>query len=258
MASWVLVDDLVSLREEFNDVGPNRSKASDGSIGDTAHSQSSSDHNPDETGATPSEDADSINEVHAIDVTKAGPWLAGLTMAAMVQIIVTRHRSGADDRLQNVIYNRVIWSRSWGWTAREYTGSNPHDKHAHFSSRYTTSEENDTRPWGLLAAIQQKEEEAGVSVQDVRDYIASADKAIREPNGASTTQQNRDDRNALARIVRHGLGLDYSQGEQRTENFPLSQFAEVKANQESVEDKVDILVARGETAAKAKAATPKQ
>ncbi len=63
-----------------------------------------------------------------------------------------------DDRLQNVIYNRRIWSRSWGWTAREYTGSNPHDKHAHFSSRYTTAAESNTRPWGLLAAEEAEQE----------------------------------------------------------------------------------------------------
>jgi hypothetical protein len=149
VASWILVPCLVSLRDEFNELAPGRDKGSDGSIGDTAHAGNSSDHNPDETGNTPSEDADSTNEVHAIDVD-VDLRKSGWTMAKAVEIIVTRHRTGEDDRLQNVIYNRRIWSRSWGWTAREYTGSNPHDKHAHFSSRYTTAQERDTRPWGLL------------------------------------------------------------------------------------------------------------
>src|SRR6188508_2031617 len=57
------------LLAEFNYIGPKRSKASDGTIGDTAHANDSSDHNPDETGRTPFEDSDSINEVHARDVT---------------------------------------------------------------------------------------------------------------------------------------------------------------------------------------------
>lgn len=149
MPSWILVPCLVSLREEFNRLAPARDNASDGSIGDVAHQQESSDHNPDETGKTPSEDADSVNEVHAIDVD-SDLRKPGWTMQRCVDIIVARHRTGLDDRLQNVIYNRRIWSRSWGWTARAYSGPSPHTEHAHFSARYTTAQEADTRPWGLL------------------------------------------------------------------------------------------------------------
>ncbi|BCJ55119.1 hypothetical protein Asp14428_65940 [Actinoplanes sp. NBRC 14428] len=151
MASWILVPCLVSLRDEFNRLAPGRDKSSDGSIGDTSHSASSSDHNPDETGNTPYEDSDNTNEVHAIDVD-AGLRKSGWTMTKCVEIIVTRHREGRDNRLQNVIYNRRIWSRSWGWTAREYTGASAHTEHAHFSARYTTAQERDTRAWGLLEA----------------------------------------------------------------------------------------------------------
>ncbi|RSM41509.1 hypothetical protein DMB66_55895 [Actinoplanes sp. ATCC 53533] len=78
----------MTLRSEFNALAPRRDKSSDGSIGDTAHSQSSSDHNPDETGNTPSEDADSINEVHAIDVDK-DLRRSGWTMQKAVEIIAT-------------------------------------------------------------------------------------------------------------------------------------------------------------------------
>lgn len=149
MASWILVPCLVALRTEFNVLAPSRDRSSDGSIGDSAHASSSSDHNPDETGATGTEDADNINEVHAIDVD-ADLRKSGWTMAKAVEVIITRHRTGVDNRLQNIIYNRRIWSASWGWSARTYTGSNPHDKHAHFSSKYTTAQEGDTRRWGLL------------------------------------------------------------------------------------------------------------
>jgi hypothetical protein len=149
MASWILVPCLVTLRSEFNKLAPQRDKASDGSIGDTAHQQESSDHNPDETGRTPYSDADHVNEVHAIDVDD-DLRRAGWTMNRALEIIITRHREGRDNRLQNVIYNRRIWSRSWGWTARAYTGASAHTEHAHFSARYTTAQERDTRPWGLL------------------------------------------------------------------------------------------------------------
>lgn len=152
MASWILVPCLVTLRAEFNELAPKRDKASDGSIGDTAHAGSSSDHNPDETGSTPYEDADNRNEVHAIDVDH-NLRKSGWDMNRCLKIIITRHRQGLDNRLQNVIYNRTIWSRSWGWTARSYTGSNAHTEHAHFSARYTTAQENDTRPWGLVEEV---------------------------------------------------------------------------------------------------------
>jgi hypothetical protein len=152
MADWVLVPCLVALRGEFNTLAAGRDKASDGSIADAAHvAGGTSDHIGDETtAAMRAKDPDSRNEVHAIDVDNSGPWPAGFSMEKAVQRIVLRHRAGQDDRLQNVIFNRRIWSRSWGWTARAYTGSNPHDHHAHFSARYTSAQEADTRPWGLL------------------------------------------------------------------------------------------------------------
>jgi hypothetical protein len=203
MASWILVPCLVSLRDEFTVLAPARDRSSDGSIGDDAHASSSSDHNPDETGATPSEDADSRNEVHAIDVD-ADLRKPGWSMAKAVEVIVTRHRDGRDNRLQNVIYNRRIWSRSWGWTARTYTGSNPHDKHAHFSSRYTTAQESDTRSWGLLEAGD--ESEGTMSVQDVRDFFYSAAKGVDSDEGTSAT--NRADREAAAKVVRYALGFN--------------------------------------------------
>lgn len=152
MASWVLVPCLIALRDEFNAISPGRDKASDGSIGDTAHANESSDHNPDETGNTPYEDADHLNEVHAIDVDD-DLKSADLSMQEACDIIRLRHAHGVDDRLQNIIYNRRIASRSWGWVWKAYDGPSPHTEHAHFSSRYTSAEEADTRPWGLLDAI---------------------------------------------------------------------------------------------------------
>ncbi|MEV6595610.1 hypothetical protein AB0M36_01975 [Actinoplanes sp. NPDC051346] len=149
MVGWILVPCLVSLRAEFDRLAPKRGKASDGALGDQSHAANSSDHNPDETGRTPSEDSDRVNEVHAIDVDK-DLRKPGWTMDRCVEVIVARHREGRDDRLQNVIYRRRVWSRSWGWTARAYTGANAHTDHAHFSARYTAVQERDTSPWGLL------------------------------------------------------------------------------------------------------------
>ncbi|GID29697.1 hypothetical protein [Paractinoplanes brasiliensis] len=148
MASWILVPCLVKLRSEFNTIAPNRDRSSDGSVGDTAHQSSQSDHNPDETGNVPIRDADKKNEVHAIDVD-ADLRTPGLTMEKVVQFLIARSKSGAEKRLRYIIYNRRIWSASNGWRQQSYTGANPHDKHAHFSSSYETNREASVASWHL-------------------------------------------------------------------------------------------------------------
>lgn len=183
MGSPFLVACLVALRGEFNELAPDRDKTSDGWIGDAAHQQEPSDHNPDETGNTPYEDADSLDEVHAIDVDR-DLRRAGWSMERSVQIIVGRHRSGADDRLNYVIFNRRIWAAEWGWSEREYTGSNPHDKHAHFSSRYTTAAESNTRPWGLLEEDDEVDDETRKAIADeVAKRFRIEDKGVMDKLG---------------------------------------------------------------------------
>lgn len=200
--SWILVPCLVSLRTEFNRLAPDRDKSSDGSIGDTSHAASSSDHNPDESGATPYEDSDNINEVHAIDVD-VNLNRSGWTMQRAVNIIVANHKAGRDDRLQYVIYNRKIYSRSWGWTARDYTGASPHTEHAHFSARYTTAQESDTSPWGLL------EEAAPQPTPAPEEDDGMADITQARFNELMTTYINGSGRDAWApRLLSYDPGAD--------------------------------------------------
>jgi hypothetical protein len=143
MASWTLAPCLASLRDEFNRLAPRRDKSSDGSIGDARHAASRSDHNPDSRGI-----------VHAIDVDEdlAQP---GLSMRAAAELLVDRHRRGLDERLTYIIYERAIWSATHSWKRRVYTGSNPHDKHAHFSASNHPPLERDTRPFGLAALLEE-------------------------------------------------------------------------------------------------------
>jgi hypothetical protein len=148
MASWILVPCLVQLRAEFNRIAPGRDRTTDGSVGDTAHQSSVSDHNPDETGSVPVKDADSVNEVHAIDVD-VDLRTDGLTMEKVVQFLLSRCRSGAEKRLRYIIFNRRIWSASSGWVQQSYSGSNPHTAHAHFSASYDTAREASTASWHL-------------------------------------------------------------------------------------------------------------
>jgi hypothetical protein len=148
MATVILVPSLVQLRTEFNRIAPVRYTNSDGWIGDTAHQQETSDHNNDETGKVPIRDADKTPEVHAIDVTKDLNE-SDLTMEKVVQFLLGRCRSGAENRLRYIIFNRRIWEASNGWRQRAYTGASPHTEHAHFSASYETAKEASTVSWHL-------------------------------------------------------------------------------------------------------------
>ena len=108
---------------------PQRSKASDGTIGDTAHSSRKSDHNPDDRGI-----------VMAFDLTHDPAH--GCDAHAEARRVVARR----DPRVKYVISNGEISNpliEDWKW--RPYSGSNPHTKHAHFSIK--RGWENDTSEW---------------------------------------------------------------------------------------------------------------
>jgi hypothetical protein len=207
MASWELVPSLVTLRNEFNTIAPNRDKASDGSIGDFAHSQSTSDHNIDDgpdQGSTSDEDSDSKPEVHATDVDD--DLKEPFTMEDCIQFIIGECRKdnsvGKDKgRLKNVIYNRRIWAASSGWVQKPYSGSNPHDKHAHFSAEYDNQFSQDKSPWGLIDKFGET-----VSVQNVIDALTSPEGQAALSDGLDKGMQDEKAGNAeesYATMIKH-------------------------------------------------------
>lgn len=137
----VLTPALVRLRSDFDRIAPKRDRTSDGWIGDAAHQQTNSDHNPDSRG-----------RVHAVDID-ADLRIPRQSMEDFVQHIIARQRTGADNRLTYVIYRRRIWSVTYGWARRRYGGSNPHDTHAHFSGSNKPSRETDTHTYRLEDVI---------------------------------------------------------------------------------------------------------
>lgn len=111
-----LANSLVKLRDQVNAAYPNRSKASDGWIGDAAHAASASDHNPNGAGV-----------VCALDITNSPQ--TGLDIHALAdRLRVNRHPN-----LKYIISNRRICGAWTGWNWWPYNGSNPHSAHAHFS-----------------------------------------------------------------------------------------------------------------------------
>lgn len=133
-----LVPCLVELRAEFNALNPTRDKGADGWIGDAAHQDRTSDHNPRANGA-----------VLAIDIDVTGPWPDGTSLGDYVTFIIDRQRSGADSRLEYVIFQRRIYSRASAWLPKTYAGTDPHTNHAHFSGRHDGAGQNSTADWQI-------------------------------------------------------------------------------------------------------------
>jgi hypothetical protein len=119
--SWRVAKSLIHLRDQVNQKAPNRSKASDGTIGDASHASRSSDHNPWVQDA-------GIGVVTAIDITNDPS--DGCDVEKLVQALV----SSRDERIKYIIWNRrIISSQVQPWVWRDYNGKNPHTKHCHLS-----------------------------------------------------------------------------------------------------------------------------
>lgn len=127
--SWSLAPSLVTLRQQIDAAFPARSKASDGTIGDTSHSARRSDHNPDGSGV-----------VRAVDITHDPD--GGVDCHRLAHELIT----SGDDRIKYIIWDRHIWSpgrAAEGW--RGYHGANAHTHHLHLSA----SVSDDGRAWNL-------------------------------------------------------------------------------------------------------------
>lgn len=134
--SWRVARTLDTLLAEVNAAAPRRSKISDGSIGDTAHSSRASDHNPSPAGV-----------VRARDFTHdpAG----GLDCFALADHLVPL--LGKHPGLKGGAY--IIWQGriistdrlAEGW--RRYTGSNPHNHHLHLSCGRSGYDATKTYGW---------------------------------------------------------------------------------------------------------------
>jgi hypothetical protein len=144
MSSWKLTDGLQNLRNQVNAAFPDRDKASDGTIGDTAHQAETSGHNRDDTPGSRPEwdgDPDSTPEVRAWDMDSD---LRAAPATAQQVVDHIRRLPGVSSVLRYIIYNRKIYRASNGWVAETYDGKSAHTEHIHFSGQYTQAADNNT------------------------------------------------------------------------------------------------------------------
>ena len=109
------------FREQMDDAFPDRDRKSDGWIGDAAHSNRKSDHNPDPSNGI----------VRAIDVDKdidSRPS-TGAYLADQIRLCA----KAGDKRVAYVIYAGKIASSKRAWRWRTYDGINQHNHHIHIS-----------------------------------------------------------------------------------------------------------------------------
>lgn len=137
--AWRTAKSLDALRAQINAAFPNRSKSSDGTIGNAEHASRSSDHNPwVKDGAT--------GIVTALDITHDPAH--GVDAGALAE----RLRLSRDRRIKYIISNKRIANYQAvngeaAWTWRPYHGANDHTHHFHVSVRPEKSLYDDTSPW---------------------------------------------------------------------------------------------------------------
>jgi hypothetical protein len=113
------------LRLQVDDSYPDRDRTSDGWIGNLAHQNTKSDHNPDKAHG---------NVVRAIDLDRD---LSGKKKPDLMPYLADEIRRFAkkdkSKRVSYIIFAGKIASPRMGWRWRKYSGINPHHSHCHIS-----------------------------------------------------------------------------------------------------------------------------
>jgi len=151
MSAYTIAPAVKAGLSQATALWPERSKASDGTIGDAAHSSTTSDHNPDARGVVLAFDL-THDPGHGVDCNKLS-----------AQLVDRR-----DHRVKYLIWSGRIW-RSYKtssahpapWTPQKYTGSNPHTKHMHVS--VLQADETDVSAWW-----KPEEDDMALTDQDVQ------------------------------------------------------------------------------------------
>lgn len=139
---WRPGNSLNQLRTQANAKAPNRSRASDGTIGDLAHQAEAcaSQHN------SCCVKVGGIWIVRALDLTH-DPANGFDSYAVAEQLRLSR-----DPRIRYIISNRRITGPNYGWVWHPYNGTDPHTNHLHVSVWDDQARFDDTsRAWRITA-----------------------------------------------------------------------------------------------------------
>lgn len=160
--AWRAANCLLRLQDAFNAAYPHRNKSigPDAFIGDEAHAERKSDHNPNSAGVVLAYDI-SNDPAHGCAVHKIADYMIAHPDARCRYIISNRRIAGD----QGFVNGNYPGKRPWTWLP--YNGTNPHDMHIHVSAEKTAALYDDSRPWdiGPVLPSQVTSPTAGLSVQ---------------------------------------------------------------------------------------------
>jgi hypothetical protein len=142
--AWTLTAGLQNFRSQVNARWPDRDKASDGSIGDTAHQAETSGHNPDDTPGSRAAwdgDSDSTSEVRAWDMDSD---LHDPTCNAQDVVDHIRRLPNVAGVIRYMIYDRKMYHSRDGFAPTAYAGKSAHTEHIHFEGAWTQAADNNT------------------------------------------------------------------------------------------------------------------
>jgi len=164
---WRLANSLITLRTQVNAMWPNRSKASDGTIGDAAHQAQHSEHNPNAAGV-----------VTAMDITQDPA--NGADMQVLADMLI----ASKDSRTWYIIFNRRIWQADTGW--QPYSGTaDPHTNHLHISVAQDAAHYDNAAKWSIKGVAM----EDNPTQKQVYDHFKAYDVKGEHPSGEPTQQQ---------------------------------------------------------------------
>jgi hypothetical protein len=205
MATWKLAPALGQLRKQINAAWPKRDKSLDGTIGDAAHAARKSEHNPNRD---PKDDVPD-GYVTAMDIDKDG-----IPANEIVKMLI------ADSRVWYVIHKGTIWSRTYGFKARKYTGANAHNGHIHVSLVQSKAACNSTKAFKLPGvAVPKPVQDLGEKVSKLPEDKPKAQKEIPFPgvknfrvNEKSNWVTVLDEWLILLGYTKHKAGVKYTAG----------------------------------------------
>jgi hypothetical protein len=144
---WRVAAGLNKLLHQIDLAAPGRSKASDGSIGDTAHQSG---------GACSSEHNCGCVMVGGVWIIRARDFTHDPARGANMAVWAERLRQSRDRRIRYVIFagritgpNHKNADGSWRWD--DYDGSNDHSKHMHVSTWNDQARFDDISDWPIGA-----------------------------------------------------------------------------------------------------------